>query len=646
MMRKTLRGLVFLFFLAGCDTASLPFRKSATDSAGEKKPSDEVEAEASESSEANEYVGEVEVHVIDDMDSGKESFAYKLRDDETGDVIDLEFPDKVPDFVAEKKRARILGRPLESDGNKKLKVLDGEGETSLNLVEDFAITGAPLTRSVAVVLVELQDALPLYTPTAAADAVYNKAHAFFQQATFGQVGIMRDFNKDGKDDVFGPYKISATSAQSCSSYYNTWANEAYQMAQNSGVSFTGFDHVMFILPNLSSCSWAGVGILGSFSSGTQLRTWIRSDSPSPRVIAHELGHNLGLGHASTDPDNNGAVDGEYNDQSCMMGLYLRNINGPHMMQMQTFANVVDAVKTVTPGQYALTPLFAPIAQAGSRVLRIPKPNTASYYYFSYRDDAVIGSTYKTGVSIHTYAGGYKNSMYVKTLLDGEVYADPANGVQIAQIGKQADGTLLFRIDQGCTGAQPSIVFNPSMLGASPGSTQSVSATITNNDSSLCASSAFQLTTASSTGITATLSSTQVTIAPKASAVVTLTVQNPVEQGTVTLTATAPNHPTAQKVLNIVGDTVDPTAPTGLAATSDRNGNVFLDWNASTDSGSGIAYYNVYRNGVLLGKTTSLSFRDSGVSGTPSYNVTAVDQAANESAMSNTAVVTIRRKGRK
>lgn len=91
----------------------------------------------------------------------------------------------------------------------------------------------------------------------------------------------------------------------------------------------------------------------------------------------------------------------------------------------------------------------------------------------------------------------------------------------------------------------------------------------------------------------------------------------------------------------VVDTTPPTAPTGLTAQASA-AEVDLSWTGSTDSGSGIAGYRVYRNGTLLAKPgNTTSYADTQVSPgtTYSYWVTAVDNAGNESPASNTVAVT-------
>lgn len=83
------------------------------------------------------------------------------------------------------------------------------------------------------------------------------------------------------------------------------------------------------------------------------------------------------------------------------------------------------------------------------------------------------------------------------------------------------------------------------------------------------------------------------------------------------------------------DTTAPSVPTGLSAPSVTSSSVTLTWTASTDNagGSGIAGYDVYRNGSLVGSPTSVGYTDSGLSAATAYNyrVRARDNAGNASA---------------
>src|SRR4051794_3309478 len=82
------------------------------------------------------------------------------------------------------------------------------------------------------------------------------------------------------------------------------------------------------------------------------------------------------------------------------------------------------------------------------------------------------------------------------------------------------------------------------------------------------------------------------------------------------------------------DTTAPSVPQGLKATATGCAVIALDWVSSTDTGSGVKAYRVYRNATLLKEvaapaTNTLS---QGLleSRSYTYNVSAVDNAGNES----------------
>lgn len=85
------------------------------------------------------------------------------------------------------------------------------------------------------------------------------------------------------------------------------------------------------------------------------------------------------------------------------------------------------------------------------------------------------------------------------------------------------------------------------------------------------------------------------------------------------------------------DTTPPSVPTGLNSPAQTSNSVSLSWNASTDNagGSGVAGYDVYRNGSLVGSPTATSYTDSGLAASTAYNyrVRARDNATNASAQS-------------
>lgn len=91
------------------------------------------------------------------------------------------------------------------------------------------------------------------------------------------------------------------------------------------------------------------------------------------------------------------------------------------------------------------------------------------------------------------------------------------------------------------------------------------------------------------------------------------------------------------------DTTAPSVPAGLAAPSVTSSSVNLTWNASTDNtgGSGVAGYDIYRNGGLVGSSSSTGYTDSGLAAATAYTyrVRARDNAGNASAQSGQITAT-------
>ncbi len=110
---------------------------------------------------------------------------------------------------------------------------------------------------------------------------------------------------------------------------------------------------------------------------------------------------------------------------------------------------------------------------------------------------------------------------------------------------------------------------------------------------------------------------------------------------VTATTTTGSDPTPA-VANWTIDTTLPTVPAGLVGSAGSPTLVNLTWNASTDS-SGIAGYDVARNGTTIGSvgaaTTSYTDTTASPSTTYQYSVRARDNAGNASDFSTPASVT-------
>lgn len=82
------------------------------------------------------------------------------------------------------------------------------------------------------------------------------------------------------------------------------------------------------------------------------------------------------------------------------------------------------------------------------------------------------------------------------------------------------------------------------------------------------------------------------------------------------------------------DEVAPTVPAGLTMVSNTTNSIRFSWTASTDN-VGVTGYRIYRNGTLVGTSTTASYTDTGLiaNTTYSYTVAAYDAANLPSAQS-------------
>ena len=96
----------------------------------------------------------------------------------------------------------------------------------------------------------------------------------------------------------------------------SWAERA-DNAIRPLMNIDDYLYKIYILPK-GGCSFAGLGVKGPCTKNNKCRIWISGDYPFfPAVYFHELGHNLGLSHASYQGD-------EYGDFSDIMGYCCKN----------------------------------------------------------------------------------------------------------------------------------------------------------------------------------------------------------------------------------------------------------------------------------------------------------------------------------
>ena len=168
------------------------------------------------------------------------------------------------------------------------------------------------------------------------------------------------------------------------------------LAANGMTTPTGNNHVVVYFPYTATCGWAGMGSVGG--GLIWVNGYLLQD-----VIAHEFGHNLGVGHASTVVCSAGSVAlsfpvsgcaaNEYGDYADVMGGSTFQASGSLNGAFADYLGLAN-VRTVTAGE-SVTVQLAPLGNtAGLRAVRIEIPGTG-WLYLDYRP-AVAPDTRRPG----------------------------------------------------------------------------------------------------------------------------------------------------------------------------------------------------------------------------------------------------------
>ncbi len=411
--------------------------------------------------------GRLQVRIIENFNQNTATTAYLLEADH-GPVYELQFSNSPPENLHTGQAATVQG--MVEDNQLRVDAITLQvPELVMTMPPDSAIGSdaampqAPTTdkRRAVILLVDLQDARTpaSYTLQYFADLMYSSTppsvRDLYLQNSFGQIDFVADGNGDGPPDVFGPFLINDSYSPTNACNYSNWALAAEAAAQSANINLSIYQHRIFVLPppsTIPSCQWAGSADTGC-ASGYPCRLWI-IEAMEPMVYVHELGHNLGLAHAGTDPDNNGYIEvvDQYADSSDPMGnsLNWHLFSAPNMNKMGWYANHSGGIATVTgSGDYTLDVLDAtlPVDPLTPRIIRLYWPrNKLGYYYLSYRQpagyDTSLATTYTQGVNIHWSEGAMTQThptAFVKSLSDTDpTFIDSVAGIQVTQISHGTD----------------------------------------------------------------------------------------------------------------------------------------------------------------------------------------------------------------
>ncbi|HEX5608871.1 MAG TPA: Ig-like domain-containing protein [Solirubrobacterales bacterium] len=335
--------------------------------------------------------GTLQATVIDDFAAGQATTRYTLLSG--GQEIPLR-----PTALRAEPGDRVVFSGEMRDGR-----LVGAVRSTASGTEE-----APLTpRKVAVLLLRLPgDAAVPWSPEVTRSKIFtasNSVNAFYKDESYGGISLTGKLGANG--DVFGWFSVSGSTV-GCP--FSTWDQEADEAAEDAGVDLSGYQHVIHVHPSKSGCGYLGIAEVNGDQSDI-------NGNVNSMVIAHELGHNLGLHHANSLTCTAGnkrvqisdtCTSTEYGDPFDTMGNIAYRHNNSWYLDKLGILSPENVQTVTTSGTYALHSALNPTAETTS--LRVPRqlgPGGAvlSWYDLEIRQTGGVfedvADTTTTGVSI-------------------------------------------------------------------------------------------------------------------------------------------------------------------------------------------------------------------------------------------------------
>ncbi len=412
-------------------------------------------------------------------------------------------------------------------------------------------------------------------------------------------------------DVQGWYTLPRTSG-TCQNPSFGWGGEIDSLIAQNGINLSNYQHVV-IVSNCANAYPMGYAYIGMGSvyvnnnlynlstawvnaSGPQFlqnSIWSQAQAPTfawtnfDSMLSHEMGHSLGLWHASgydcgaakidtqTFGMSSGCTHNEYGNSFDVMGddrAFGLHFNGFYK-ELVGWIDSTNSLTASTTGSYTISKYEN---GTGVKVIKVKKSGSdLTPYYIEYRkgigfDIGLNNSTVSSNKNGLLITRAYSDSgppYYLSRIIDmrpttslwnddiktaslngAKTFVDARNGITIGPVTAVTGTTATFNVTINpvtCTRLNPKFLFPETYgLTVGPGSQFMIYPTIYNDDYSACAPSDLRVSMTLPTGLIANpLNVTANAVAPETSTSINLpviTVGNSVASGTYNVTLTLKN----------------------------------------------------------------------------------------------------------
>ena len=290
----------------------------------------------------------------------------------------------------------------------------------------------------------------------AATNFLNGLNGFYREQSFNRIGFP-GFAASGSAKTL-TLRMPNTAAWYGSQDPVELRNAARNAAAAAGFVLANYSFDFVCFGSVPGFGWAGLGYVGSPGS------WIRgSFDSSAGVIAHELGHNLGLFHANFwDTDGNSVVGPgaaeEYGDIFDTMGSASggrRHFNTRYKNYLDWLPNT-SVRNVLTNGVYRVFAMDSTNAPTSVRALTVRRNNRTNYW-IEVRQQWSNNASMRDGIGLRWGETGNTTSLLLDTtpgsangkddapLVLGRTFSDRAAGVHITPIARGGTNPVWFDV---------------------------------------------------------------------------------------------------------------------------------------------------------------------------------------------------------